>query len=95
MIPTQLGLMTSMAASYALKSNKLCSDVPDQVTAMSSSVTSYWQVATGNSIGTVCGWKVLESLLTHKSRKITMKICHAQISKCRPSTITHRISMQF
>ena len=59
-IPTQLGLMTGITSDFALSSNKLCSDVPNQVTALSRSVTSYWQVTTGNSIGTVCSWKVSE-----------------------------------
>ena len=38
-------------------SNKFCgSDVPTQVQALSSGV-SYWQVTTGNSFGTICGWQ--------------------------------------
>ena len=40
-----------------LYSNQLCDDVPTQVQALSSSVTSGWQVTTGNSFGTICGWQ--------------------------------------
>ena len=38
-------------------SNKLCDDVPTQVQALSSSVITGWQVTTGNSFGTICGWQ--------------------------------------
>ena len=44
-----------MTATFTTHSNKFCSDVPTQVQALSSSITGY-QVTTGNSIGTVCGW---------------------------------------
>ena len=53
-IPTQLGKMTKMFAHYDLTSNKLCSDVPTEVQALSSGVTTSWSVTTGNSIGTHC-----------------------------------------
>ena len=48
--------MESITGLFQLYSNHLCSDVPTQVQALSSGVTSYWAVTTDNSIGTVCGW---------------------------------------
>ena len=39
-----------------LSTNKFCDDVPTQVQALSSSVSN-WQVTTGNSFGTICGWQ--------------------------------------
>ena len=54
-IPTQLGLHTNLI-EINIASNKLCNDVPSQVQALSSSATGQWQVTSGNSIGTVCGW---------------------------------------
>ena len=41
---------------FRLFSNKLCSDVPTQIQALSSGV-SVWSVTTGNSFGTVCEWQ--------------------------------------
>ena len=49
--------MTNLRYEFKLDYNKLCSDVPTEVQALSSSVTSGWQVTTDNSIGTVCGWQ--------------------------------------
>ena len=40
-----------------MKSNKFCDNVPTQVQALSSGVTSNWEVTTGNSFGTICGWQ--------------------------------------
>ena len=56
-IPTELGRLDQMTAGFEFYSNKLCDDVPTQVQALSSGVTSYWQVTTGNSFGTICGWQ--------------------------------------
>ena len=56
-MPTELGRLNQMTASFVFVSNKLCNDVPTQVQALSSSVTSYWEVTTGNSFGTLCGWQ--------------------------------------
>ena len=55
--PQELGALVEITSSFQLFSNKLCSDVPTQVQALSSGVTSGWKVTTGNSIGTVCGWQ--------------------------------------
>ena len=55
--PTELGRLNQMTQGFRFFSNKLCSDVPTQVQALSSGVTSYWQVTTGNSFGTICGWQ--------------------------------------
>ena len=52
-IPTQLGQLNQMTSSFRLYSNQLCSDVPTEVHALSNSVTSNWDVTTGNDIGTV------------------------------------------
>ena len=40
-----------------LSTNHFCEDVPTQVQALSSGVTTGWQVTTGNSFGTICGWQ--------------------------------------
>ena len=45
-----------MTSIFYLDSNNLCDEVPTQVQALSSSVTTGWQVTTGNSFGTMCGW---------------------------------------
>ena len=52
-VPTQLGQLINMEQWFYLKENNLCSEVPTEVQALSSGVTSYWAVTTGNSIGTV------------------------------------------
>ena len=49
--------MVKMNSGFMLYSNKLCSDVPAEVQALSSGVTSYWQVTSDNSFGTICGWQ--------------------------------------
>ena len=54
-IPTELGKCTGVTKYFKLDSNRLCSDVPTQVQALSSGVTN-WFVTTRNSIGTTCGW---------------------------------------
>ena len=46
-----------MTQEFRFYSNQLCDDVPTQVQALSSGVTSYWMVTTGNSFGTICGWQ--------------------------------------
>ena len=57
-IPWQLGFtLDQMTRSFLLYSNKLCDDVPDAVSSYSNSFYSGWQVVTGNSIGTICGWE--------------------------------------
>ena len=56
-LPTELGRLNQLAGSFRFKSNKLCDDVPTEVQALSSGVTSDWQVTTGNSFGTLCGWQ--------------------------------------
>ena len=62
-LPTELGRMTLFVghsewwAGFHFYSNQLCDDVPTQVQALSSSVTTGWQVTTDNSFGTVCGWQ--------------------------------------
>ena len=56
-MPTELGNLNRMESRFRFDSNQLCSDVPTQVQALSSGVTSYWQVTTGNSFGTICGWQ--------------------------------------
>ena len=55
--PTELGRLDQMTEYFWFHSNKLCDDVPTQVQALSSGVTSNWQVTTGNSFGTICGWQ--------------------------------------
>ena len=45
-----------MKTGFELNSNKFCGDVPTEVQALSSGVTSGWKITTSNSIGTVCGW---------------------------------------
>ena len=45
--------MVKMTTGFHLNSNKLCSDVPEEVQALSSGVTGGWAVTTGNPIGTV------------------------------------------
>ena len=52
----ELGRLASMTSYFQIFSNNVCSDVPTQVQALSSGVTSGWAVTTGTSIGTVCGW---------------------------------------
>ena len=52
-IPTQLGQLINMWQYFYLAFNNLCSEVPTEVQALSSGVTLYWGVTTGNSIGTV------------------------------------------
>ena len=57
-IPTQLGQLINMEFNFWLKENNLCSEVPTEVQALSISGSSYygepyWDVTTGNSIGTV------------------------------------------
>ena len=56
-LPTELGNMDQMTSYFRFYSNQLCNDVPTQVQALSSGVTSNWQVTTGNSFGTLCGWQ--------------------------------------
>ena len=56
-MPTELGRLNQMTHSFQFQSNKLCDDVPTQVQALSSGVTSNWLVTTGNSFGTLCGWQ--------------------------------------
>ena len=57
-LPTELGQLTVMTSGFLFGSNQLCGDdVPTQVQALSGRVTSYWQVTTGNSFGTLCGWQ--------------------------------------
>ena len=55
-IPTELGslsLLLSTSAYFRLQYNKLCDDVPTEVAALSSEVSS-WIIALGNSLGTPC-----------------------------------------
>ena len=54
--PTELGRLNQVTAGFRLDTNKLCDDVPTEVQALSSGV-SYWEVTTGNSFGTICGWQ--------------------------------------
>ena len=55
-MPTELGNL-NQTESFQFYSNRLCGDdVPTQVQALSSGVSS-WQVTTGNSFGTLCGWQ--------------------------------------
>ena len=56
-VPTQIGQLTQMEEGMYLSSNQFCDDVPTQVQALSSGVTSGWAVTTGNSFGTICGWQ--------------------------------------
>ena len=53
-VPTQLGRLIWMKKGMMLASNQLCGDIPDEVQALSGRVTAGWEVATGNSIGTMC-----------------------------------------
>ena len=54
-MPTELGRLDQMTQGFRFYSNQFCgSDVPTQVQALSSGVTSNWQVTTGNSFGTMC-----------------------------------------
>ena len=63
-IPTELGQLVRMTANFRLNSNKLCADVPTQVQALSSSVTSGWSVTTGNELlGSPCTWPTLPTTL--------------------------------
>ena len=56
-MPTELGRLAQLITGFYFHSNQLFSDVPTQVQALSSGVTSGWKVTTGNSFGTVCGWQ--------------------------------------
>ena len=56
-MPTECGRLNQMTAGFHFYSNQLCDDVPTQVQALSSGVTTGWQVTTGNSFGTICGWQ--------------------------------------
>ena len=56
-MPTYLGRLSLMTRYFQFHSNQLCDDVPTWVEALSSSVTTGWQVTTENSIGTICGWQ--------------------------------------
>ena len=51
-MPTQLGRLERMADFFWLASNKLCSDMPTELQALTSNMY-YWGITTGNSIGTV------------------------------------------
>ena len=56
-MPTELGRLNQVTAGFRFDSNQLCNDVPTEVQALSSGVTTNWQVTTGNSFGTICGWQ--------------------------------------
>ena len=63
-MPSQLGKFTKLSSKpyFFLYSNKLCADLPAEVTALSSSrsyasSTSYWSVKASTSIGTLCVWE--------------------------------------
>ena len=49
--------MVKMVGNFRLNNNSLCSDLPTEVADLSNQVASYFQVTTGNSFGTVCGWQ--------------------------------------
>ena len=55
-LPTELGQLVQMTSLFRFYSNQLCDDVPTQVQALSSQVTSNWAVTTGNSFGTSCSY---------------------------------------
>ena len=51
----ELGQLTGVTSNrFDLSDNELCADVPTEVQALSSSITSNWEVTTSNSIGTMC-----------------------------------------
>mmetsp|Transcript_45845 Transcript_45845/g.127245 ORF Transcript_45845/g.127245 Transcript_45845/m.127245 type:complete len:145 (-) Transcript_45845:486-920(-) len=52
-IPTQLGRFTKLTHTFELNNNQICGEVPTEVQALSNNVNNYWQVTTGNDIGTV------------------------------------------
>ena len=56
--------MTDIVEGFKFFSNRLCADVPTQVEALSDGV-SWWQVTTGNSLGTPCGVYDTLPLLPH------------------------------
>ena len=67
-IPSQLGALKNATSHFSLVSSGLCSDIPTQVQALSVagraaagidglSHPSEFDIITGNSIGTVCGWQ--------------------------------------
>ena len=64
-LPTiELGQMVEMSKYFYMDSNKLCSDVPTQVQALSSSVSSGWQVSTGSGLlGSPCTWPAIPTVL--------------------------------
>mmetsp|Transcript_45844 Transcript_45844/g.127242 ORF Transcript_45844/g.127242 Transcript_45844/m.127242 type:complete len:162 (-) Transcript_45844:105-590(-) len=53
-IPTQLGRFTKLTHTFELNNNQICGEVPTEVQALSNNVNNYWQVTTGNDIGTDC-----------------------------------------
>ena len=61
-LPTQLGRLVAMTSKLQCYSNKLCSDVPTEVQALSTNFVGGFAVTTGNSFGTVCGWQVSSNI---------------------------------
>ena len=70
-IPTQLGRLSKVTKNFMIGSNKWCGDVPSQVQALSSGVTTNWQVTSGsNSIGTECSdWPLLPTYANYSAVK--------------------------
>ena len=56
-MPTELGRLNQVTKYFRFFANQLCDDVPTQVQALSSGFSGGWQVTTGNSFGTICGWQ--------------------------------------
>ena len=50
-VPSQLGALESLTTSFHLNENAFCGSIPTQVTALSTQVTSMWDVITGNHLG--------------------------------------------
>ena len=87
--PTELGNFIQMSSKFQIYSNKLCSDVPTQVQALSSSVTSGWQLSTGNELlGKVCptpGPTVLPTVFTHSPSVLPTTLAPSPLPTLTPT----------
>ena len=53
-IPSEIGMLTKMTQIFRLNGNQFCDDIPSEVAALSTGVTTLWDITTGNDLGTPC-----------------------------------------
>ena len=89
-LPTELGSMASLRYYFYLNSNhKLCADIPTEVSALSSSVSS-WYLSTATLLGMPCG-----ADSTHPALPTTLPTSETQAINFQSMSFTGTIPTEF